>query len=91
MTNIMVLDFEGNFEQHLDVVRGSKVTYVKSTLEMLERCQEDCYSVAIVDFDHPFAQLDSSSKSNQFHQIFASSVSTPWLILKSGYRYQSRS
>ena len=62
MTNIMVLDFEGSFEQHIASVSRFKVSYVKSTFEMAERCQDDTYSAAIIDFDHPLAHFDAIDK-----------------------------
>ena len=58
----MVLDFEGNFEQHLTAVKGLNVSFVKSTFEMFERCQEDTHQAAIIDFDHPLAQIESIRK-----------------------------
>ncbi|SMF79346.1 sigma-54 dependent transcriptional regulator [Pseudobacteriovorax antillogorgiicola] len=86
MTNIMVLDFEGSFEEHLDIVRGSKVSYVKSTLEMYELCQEDCYEAAIIDFDHPLAHVDSVEKIKSvapgIHILGLSTIPDVQLIVK---------
>ena len=60
MTNIMVLDYEGNFEQYRSAIEPfvSSITFVNSTLELVERCQEDQYLATLIDFDHPISQID---------------------------------
>lgn len=60
MTNIMVLDYEGNFQQYRSAIEPfvSTITFVNSALELVERCQEDQYLAALVDFDHPISQID---------------------------------
>ena len=60
MTNIMVLDYEGDFEQYRTSIHGyvSNVTTVKSSLELVERCQEDNYQAVIIDLDHPISQVE---------------------------------
>ncbi len=60
MTSIMVLEFEGSFDQHRSRVQNfiSHITTVKSSLELVDRCQEDNYLAAIIDFDHPLCQIE---------------------------------
>lgn len=60
MTSIMVLEFEGSFDQHRQTVTKfvSKITSVNSSVELLDRCQEDNYIAIIIDFDHPLSQIE---------------------------------
>ena len=65
--NLLVLDYEGSLEEHLTLLAPYQTTFCKSTFEAVERCREEPFHGAIIDFDHPLARLESVQELRSLH------------------------